>query len=260
MLPCELVGVGQRHQEPTLGTQPDRRALARDGVGPLHPAGAVVGVAVKAQLLIPQQGVGGLELVEDVVPVFFAILFQTGGVEGHSHIKAVQPDLIGINILVPEIPGHSAGVIVQNVIRPLHALGPARLSGGLPEHPHGFAEAHLVDVVLADHPVGHGAVHLHEPAGIFLHRLQPAFVARGMIQVVCTYYTQVVLIIPRLFFQETRKYVFQILFKIFQPHPYHLLYSPAKSATRFRISTASARLTSLSGPKQPFSSSSIKPK
>lgn len=89
-------------------------------------------MTVQTQLLIPQQFVGRGKLVQNVVPVVLAVFCQAGGVEGHPHVQAVQPDLIRIDVLVPEVPGDGTGVVRQNAVGALHALCPPCLPGNTP--------------------------------------------------------------------------------------------------------------------------------
>ena len=218
-------------------------------------------MTVQTQLLIPQQFVGGGKLVQNVVPVVLAVFCQAGGVEGHPHVQAVQPDLIRIDVLVPEVPGDGAGVVRQNAVGALHALCPPCLPGNIPQDPHGLAKTHLVDVVFSGHPVCHPAGVVHQEGSVPAHRLPPTFAAGGAVQVLRPHHAKVVFIIPELFAEEPGKDPVQILFKILQPHAFYLLfYSPAKSATRSRISTASFRLTGRSGSKRPSASSCMNPK
>ncbi len=215
---------------------------------------------VQAQRFVPQQPVGRCKLVQNVVPVVLAVFCQAGGVEGHPHVQAVQPDLIRIDVLMPEIPGRGTGVIVQDMVRPRHGVRPARFPGEIPQDAHGLAEADFVDVVFACSPVGHGAVLIHQKPGLPAHRLQPAVVPGRKVQVPGTHHAQVVFVVPGFLVQETGKHPVQILFKILQPHEFCLLFTARQNPPHGSGSPHSARLTSRSGSKRPSGSSCMNPK
>ena len=68
-------------------------------------------MVVKTIAQIPHEAVDIQKLLEAVQTVFSLIISKLIlHIEGLGHVKAVQPDLIGINRLMPEIAGRSTGL------------------------------------------------------------------------------------------------------------------------------------------------------
>ena len=79
------------------------------------------------------------------------------------------------------------------------------IPGQVPEDPQGLAKADLINIILILFPVGNPAVLIHQPLTGIQDVTVPARIARGIRQEGCSCYTEVILIIPGPFTEETRK-------------------------------------------------------
>ena len=120
---CDLPCINQSHQKPSFRTKPHSRALTAQRISPFRFAGTVICVYIEPKLFIPQELMRTLELVNNVVPAILPGLCEASGIKGHPHIQSVQPDLIGIDILVPEVSGRSTRVIIQVAEGLVHRIG-----------------------------------------------------------------------------------------------------------------------------------------
>ena len=80
---CQLIGIGQRHQKPAFSPEPHGRALSCHRIGPFRRSGTVVCVHIQPEILIPQQSVGALKLVNDIIPAILTSIREAVGIEGH---------------------------------------------------------------------------------------------------------------------------------------------------------------------------------
>ena len=82
------------------------------------------------------------------------------GAEGLGHVGAVQPHLVGIDLLVPVTAAGGAWLQVELVVQELRSLGILCLRGGAVEEEHGAAHLDVVE------GVGVGLVASNRPIGV----------------------------------------------------------------------------------------------
>ncbi len=98
-----LRGLDQREGEPAERAQPEVRAAAGDRVRPVHLTALVVAVIVEAGDRVLHVGFYIFKLVNDVLALLH---LREAGLVAHverlRHVEAVQPDLVRVDVLVPE--------------------------------------------------------------------------------------------------------------------------------------------------------------
>ena len=110
----DLHGVNQRHGVPAQGPQPEIVGKTGDLVTPERLSGIVIGVVVKSVPGIPHQFIHVGKLAAAVLTVQSVLVGESIlHIEGLRHVKSVQPYLVGINLLVPEVAGGGAGLAFQ---------------------------------------------------------------------------------------------------------------------------------------------------
>ena len=124
-------------------------AAAGLGVRPVHLAALVVAVVVQA-------GLGVLHVLLDVHELLVAVNAAVHPVaaclilhvEGLGHVGAVQPDLVGIDLLVPEVALLGAGLGLQLAADRLNGVAVALVAGQVVQRKQVFALVDVVQVVL----------------------------------------------------------------------------------------------------------------
>ena len=110
------------------------------GVRPVHLAALVVAVVVQA-------GLGVLHVLLDVHELFVAVNAAVHPVaaclilhiKGLGHVSAVQPDLVGIDLLVPEVALLRAGLGLQLAADRLNGVAVALVAGQVVQRKQVFA-------------------------------------------------------------------------------------------------------------------------
>ena len=144
----DLKDIGEGHSVPAEGTAPGVGGLPRHRVGPEHLAGGVEGVAVEPARGVESPCRGALELGGDVVEK--PALPRRGSIfriERLAHVEAVEPDLVGIDLLVPEQATLSARLRLQLGEDILHCLVIFLRRAVFAQPQEGARRADVVDVV-----------------------------------------------------------------------------------------------------------------
>ena len=120
----------QRHGEPAQRPEPEAVGQAGDRIAPEGGAGIVVSVVIQTITRIPHVLPYIAELPEDIPAVFASVVLHLVlHIKWKRHVKPVQPDLIGVNLLVPEISALRAGLGLQLAVNEIDTLPVLRLSG-----------------------------------------------------------------------------------------------------------------------------------
>ena len=121
--PVEHIDEG--HRVPAHGASPDLGAEAGGLVGPGHLLGLVPAVAQQAGVFGSRMcGVHQQKLFGDVVEVGGGLEGDgVLGAEGFGHVGAVEPHLVGIDLLVPVAAAGSARLKGELVVEELRGLG-----------------------------------------------------------------------------------------------------------------------------------------
>ena len=97
--------VDKGYREPSQGSQPEIRACTGLLIRPVHLAGLIIAVIVETGLFILHKAFDIFELPEGIKTALEpAISFFILHIERLSHIETIKPDLIRVDLLVPEIP------------------------------------------------------------------------------------------------------------------------------------------------------------
>ena len=171
------------HHEPAHGPQPEVGAAAGDGVGPVHLAALVVAVVVKAGLFVPHML---LDVHELAVAVDAAAHLVEAGlvfhIEGLGHVGAVQPDLPGVDLLVPEVALLGAGLAFQLAVDDVDGLAVLLVPEDVVEDEQVLALVDVVEVVFLGVIGLDAAVGLDEPVDEVFGKVEVLFVAGGVVQ------------------------------------------------------------------------------
>ena len=126
---------------------------------PKRLAAGVPAVAVEAGGGVVHPGPDGAELVQDV-RVVGAVLKLGGvlGIEDLGHVEPVQPDLVGVDGLVPEVPLGGAGLALDLAVEQFDGLAVLLLPRGGVDVEQGAALAQVVQVVVLLVKAPHGAI------------------------------------------------------------------------------------------------------
>ena len=140
-------------------------------------------MVVQAGLFVPHVL---LDVHELLVAVDAALHLVVAGlvihIEGLGHVGAVQPDLPGVNILVPEVALFGAGLGVQLAADGIDGLTVLFLSVDVVEGEEVFALIDVIEVVLLGVVGLDGAVRLHEIIEEVLGKVQILLVPGGLVQ------------------------------------------------------------------------------
>ena len=117
---------------------------------------------VQALFRAVHPGPDGLNLPENVGVVAAAEGFFVQRVEGLRHIQTVQPDLVGVDLLVPEVPLIGPGLIPEHLPQPVRRQAELLLPGALVEPEEDAALVDVVQVALLRPEGADAAVGLHE--------------------------------------------------------------------------------------------------
>ena len=89
-------------------------------------------MVVKAIQRFPHQLPDIFKLINNVHAVFAAIVFHfILHIEGKRHVEPVQPDLVGVDQLVPEVAGRGAGLAEDLAVHGVDSLPVFLFSGQL---------------------------------------------------------------------------------------------------------------------------------
>ena len=99
------------------------------------------------------------------------------GVEGLGHIQAVQPDLVGVNLLVPEVALHGAGLAEKLAPQHVGGLAVLLLVGLIIEGEEHAALVDVVQIILALVVGEDGAILGHEMVDEMLGEVEIAALA-----------------------------------------------------------------------------------
>ena len=196
-LRAQTNAVDQRHQVPAGGAQPEVGAaaclLAAPGLNPR----LVPGVVVQALLLIIEVFAHVAELIGDVLhmghTVEAGLVFH---IEGLGHVQAVQPDLVGIVFLVPEVAALAAGMGAQPSHVELDGLAVALVAGFVQPKEQRLAAVDAVDIVLVALIIGDGAVGHDVGLQIAQDEVPVVPIPRGPVSVDAALEDAAVLIVP----------------------------------------------------------------
>jgi len=125
----KLGQINQRHCEPAHRTRPDRGRAPGLGVGPVLRPHRIVAMHVK-----PRRPRGEierpLELGHGVVDQFGPVAtLRVFDLKRQAHVDAVEPDLLGVALLVPVIAGLGAGVSGELIGQPVGGGHVPRVAG-----------------------------------------------------------------------------------------------------------------------------------
>ena len=114
----------------------------------------------------------GFDLAQDIgiIPAAKSLLVQ--GIEHLSHVDAVQPDLVGVDGLVPEIPLHGSGLTRQVALQVLRRQAVFFLPGGPVQGQQHPALVDVVQVVFLRLVGTDGAVGQHIGVDEALHKVE----------------------------------------------------------------------------------------
>ena len=141
--------VDQRSGEPAQAAQPGIRGQASLLVCPEGGFRGIVAMAVQARHRIKHAVAHSQELAADVL-IAGAVLQVGGaaGVEHLRHVEAVQPDLVGVDLLVPEVALVGAGLTLQLTAQGIDGAAVLLLAGEAVHIKENSAFADVVQVVV----------------------------------------------------------------------------------------------------------------
>ena len=107
----DFAQICQRCGKPSHRAQPKASRKAGDRIGPECGAACVIAVIIQLFLLVKHALAYGAHLTDDIAVIPFSkVLFIQRG-KNLCHIDAIQPDLVGIDLLVPEAALVRAGLL-----------------------------------------------------------------------------------------------------------------------------------------------------
>jgi len=140
-------------------------------------------VVVQAGLLVPHVL---FDVHELLVAVNAALHLVVAGLVIHierlGHVGAVQPDLPGVDVLVPEVALLGAGLGLQLAADDINGLAVFLLAVNVVQGEQVLALIHVVQVVLLGVVGLDGAVFLHKIVDEVFGEIQILLVARGVVQ------------------------------------------------------------------------------
>ena len=151
--------IDEGHCVPAHGASPDFGAEAGGLVGPGHLLGLVPAMSEQAGVRIAHVLVHEEELAGDVVEV--GGLLEGGGVlgpKGLGHVGAVEPHLVGVDLLVPVAAAGGAGLKGELVVEELGGAGVLGVLGDAVEEEDGAAHLDVVQRVRVGFVAGDCAV------------------------------------------------------------------------------------------------------
>ena len=155
--------VQQCHGVPSQGSEPEIPGKPRLPVTPEHFPAGIISVIIQPRLPVPHILYHIGKLAENVIVMLplieFGLIFH---IKGLPHIHTVQPHLVGIDLLVPEIPlcrpGLGLNLGINQVDGPAVFLPAVYLIQGKES----FSCVHIVNIVLL-HPIPGNRAVLHNP-------------------------------------------------------------------------------------------------
>ena len=179
----ELPGIDERHGKPALGAQPEVGRKAGDRIAPELLAARVVSVIVQTVEGIAHQIVHDLEHMEAVRAGTTVVEAQfVLHIERLRHIHAVEPDLVGIDGLVPKHALFGARLGLELAVNGVHGGAVFGLAHQIVELIEGLARVDVVEVVLLGLVVLDGAVFLDKKVDVVVGKDQVALLTRDLVQ------------------------------------------------------------------------------
>ena len=179
----ELPGIDERHGKPALGAQPEVGRKTGDRVAPELLAARVVSVIVQTVEGVAHQVMHDLEHMEAVRTGATVVEAQLVlHVERLGHIHAVEPDLVGIDGLVPKHTLFGTRLGFELTIDGIHGGTVLGLAHQVIEFVEGFARVDVVEVVLLGIVMLDGAVFLDKKVDVVVGKGQVALLTRDLVQ------------------------------------------------------------------------------
>ena len=98
--------INKRKRKPAKRSEPEVLRAACDGIGPRHLSRLIIAMIIKSRFRILHKTLNILILFQDIGSLcHLTELCLIAKIERLRHKKPVKPDLIRINLLVPEISG-----------------------------------------------------------------------------------------------------------------------------------------------------------
>ena len=179
----ELPGIDERHGKPALGAQPEVGRKAGDRIAPELLAARVVSVIVQTVEGVAHQVMHDLEHMEAVRAGTTVVEAQfVLHIERLRHIHAVEPDLVGIDGLVPKHALFGARLGLELAVNGVHGGAVFGLAHQIVELIEGLARVDVVEVVLLGLVVLDGAVVLDKKVDVVVGKGQVALLTRDLVQ------------------------------------------------------------------------------
>ena len=179
----ELPGIDERHGKPTLGTQPEVGRKAGDRIAPELLAARVVGVIVQTVERVAHQVVHDLEHMEAVRTGATVVEAQLVlHVERLGHVHAVEPNLVGVDGLVPKHALFGARLGLELTVNGVHGGTVFGLAHQAIQLIEGLARVYVVEVVLLGLVMLDGAVFLDKEVDVVVGKRQIALLTRNLVQ------------------------------------------------------------------------------
>ena len=179
----KLPGVDERHGKPALGAQPEVSRKAGDRVAPELFAARVVSVIVQTVEGVAHQVMHDLEHMEAVRAGTTVVEAQLVlHVERLRHVHAVEPDLVGVDGLVPKHALFGTRLGFELTIDGIHGGAILGLAHQVIELVEGLARIDVIEVVLLRVVMLDGAVVLDKEIDIVIGESQVALLTRDLVQ------------------------------------------------------------------------------
>ena len=179
----KLPGIDERHGKPALGTQPEVSRKAGDRIAPELLAACVVGVIVQTVERVAHKVVHDLEHMEAVRAGATVVEAQfVLHVERLRHVHAIEPNLVGVDGLVPEDALFGTRLGLELTVNGVHGGTVLGLAHQVVELIEGLAGVDVVEVVLLGVVVLDGAVVLDKEVDIVVGEGQVALLTRDLVQ------------------------------------------------------------------------------
>ena len=151
--------VHEGHEIPAHGAEPEIGAAAGFRIGPELLTVQIAGVIIEPLVRIIKIFADVAELGGDVRSALQAAEAGViGGAEGLGHVQPIQPDLLRINLLVPEVAAGAAGMGGQTVNQKINRLAVPFIAGLIQGEEEDAAAVGGIDVVLVQRVIGDDAL------------------------------------------------------------------------------------------------------
>ena len=171
----QVADLDESHGKPAKGASPDVGGATSRLVCPRHLLGLVPSVEQQAATRVQGVFIGQVELEEHFLCRRFQVTPTLGVLdqEGAIHVQSIEPDLVGVDLLVPVSAAWGAGMVLEFLPHEVHRLLVALVMGIVVQVEEVLAGSQQVPAVGTLVIPGHRAVGHHELLHPFRYPVLP---------------------------------------------------------------------------------------